>query len=133
VDPLEAELLAHRVDLFAEDCHRPFDVLRPVRPTAADLVVEHDGPLRRKPFQRGEVMVRRARPTVQRQERRRSRAELACDSIPRAIAAKVDVTLGNSRAHAGLEYEVARPLSSGYFPARGILPSRGRCPEKGGL
>ena len=56
-------------------------------------VLEHDGPFARESFERGEVVMRRTGPTVQRQERRGPRTERAGDSIPRAIAEKVDVTL----------------------------------------
>ena len=51
MDPVEAELRAHRVHLFAEDIHRPLDVLRPVRAAAADLVVDDDRPLGREPLE----------------------------------------------------------------------------------
>ena len=58
MDPVEAELRAHRVDLFAEDVHRPLDVLRPVRASAPDLVVDDDRPLRREPLEGSEVVMR---------------------------------------------------------------------------
>ena len=93
MDPVESELAAHGVDLFAEDVHRPLDILRPVRAAAADLVVENDRALRREPFERGEVVMRRARPAVQSKEGGRPGLELAGNAVPGAIAAKVDVTL----------------------------------------
>jgi hypothetical protein len=45
VDALEPELVADRVDLVAEDGDVPVDVPRAVGVSAADLVVENDGPL----------------------------------------------------------------------------------------
>ena len=106
MNPVEAQLRPHRVHLFAEDVHRPLDVLRPVRAAAADLVVEDDRPLWREPLEWSEVVMRGAGATVQREERRRPGPELAGDAVPGAVAAKVRVALGHS--HAAVQYEVAR-------------------------
>src|SRR5882672_11357529 len=106
MDPLETELCADNVDLFAEEVDGPFDVLRPIRTAAADLVVDDDRTLGRKPFEWSEVVMRGTGATVQGEKRRGSRPELAGNAVPGAVAAKVDVALGNRRHHAGLQYEV---------------------------
>src|SRR5712664_3913068 len=106
MDPLETELCAENVDLFAEEVNGPFDVLRPVRAAAADLVVDDDRTLGRKPFERSEVVMRGPGTTVQGEKWCGSRPEIAGDAVPRAVAAKVDVALGDRRLHAGLQYEV---------------------------
>jgi hypothetical protein len=65
MDPAKAELRAHRIHLCSENGHRPLDVLRTVRASTADLVVEDDRLLGRESFERGEVVMRGAGPTVQ--------------------------------------------------------------------
>ncbi len=104
MDPVEAQLRAHRVDLFTEDVHRPLDVLRSVRAATADLVVDDDRPLRRESLERTEVVMGGARAAVQGEERRGPGPELAGNAVPGAVAAKVGVALGNTRLHAGLRY-----------------------------
>src|SRR5215831_5878056 len=109
VDPLQPELLPHGRDLVTEDGDAPFDVLRPVRLPAADLVVENDGPLRGESFERPEVVVRRARTPMERKQRRDRGIEVADDAIPGAVPAEVDVPL--ARRHRGY-HPRTRPLSS---------------------
>src|SRR5438093_10512806 len=62
MDPLEPELRANCVDLFAEDGDRPLDVPRAIGAPATDLVVDDDRALGTQPLERAEVVVRRAGP-----------------------------------------------------------------------
>ena len=64
MDPVEPQLRAHRDDLFTKDVHRPLEIVRAIRAAAANLVVDHDRPLRRKPVEGTEVVMRGTRPTV---------------------------------------------------------------------
>lgn len=93
VDAVEAELLAYGHDLVARDVDRPFDVRRTVGAPASDLVVEHQGPLVRDPLERCEVVVCRAGPPVEGEQRRSLRFEVTDGAIPGAVAAKVDISL----------------------------------------
>src|SRR6266545_7525131 len=93
VNPLEPELVAHGSHLLAEDLDAPLDALRPIRLAAADLVVEHDRPFVCKLLERREVVVRRPRSAVQREQRRHGRIEIADEAVPRPIAAEIDVSL----------------------------------------
>lgn len=95
MDAVEIELLADRVHLGAEDISRPFDILWPIRAAAADLVVEDDRTLVSEALERREVVVRRARAAVEREQRHRTGAAVAGEAIPRAVTAKLDVSLPN--------------------------------------
>jgi len=99
MDPLEPELRANCVDLFAEDGDRPLDVPRAIGAPATDLVVDDDRALGTQPLERAEVVVRRARAAVQGEERYRRRRQIADNSVPGAAAAIVDVALRNRRPH----------------------------------
>ena len=99
VDPLELELVAQRRELVEEDLDAPVDVLRSVRAAAADLVVEHDGAAALgQPLEGREVVVRRAGPAVQGDERIAALDALPDDAVPRSVAAKVDVSLAGLHA-----------------------------------
>src|SRR5204863_2339657 len=93
VNALEPELLPDDVDFLAKDADVPFDVLGTVGVAAADLVVEDDRPFVGKPFERCEVVVSRAGPAVQGEQRRRRGVAVADDAVPGAIPAEVDVSL----------------------------------------
>ena len=77
----EPELLAHRVDLLAEDGDVPLDVLRPVGVAAADLVVENDRPFTGELLERREVVVRRAGAAVQGEQRRRLGIRVTAEGV----------------------------------------------------
>src|SRR5438876_12237070 len=81
MDPFEAELLPHGSDLLAEDGGTPLDVLRTIGVATADLVVEHDRPLARKPLEGPEVVVRRARAAVHGEQWRDRRIEVADEPV----------------------------------------------------
>ena len=93
VDAIQAELFADGVDLLAEHRHGPLDVLRPIRVAAPDLVVQDDRTLSRETLERPEVVMRRPRAAVQREQRDRSGAELSGHLVPGAVATEVDKAL----------------------------------------
>ena len=66
----ELELLPEGRQLVEEDLQAPVDRLRPVGAATAELVVEDNGTtVDGQPFERREVVMSRARPAVQAQER----------------------------------------------------------------
>src|SRR5215470_205439 len=93
MNALELQLLANGVYLVAEHVDPPLGVRRPVGLAAADLVVDDDRTSVRQLLERPEVVVRRARPAVQREQRDRAGVAIARDPIPRAVAAEIDVSL----------------------------------------
>ena len=86
----EPEVLVQVLELLGEDREAPLD-LRPVRPPTAELVVEDDRPLVGEPFERTEVVVGRARPAMQADERRPS--ALAGDAVPRPTERPLEESL----------------------------------------
>src|SRR5215813_13841821 len=92
MNALELQLRANGVDLLAEHVDGPLDVRRPVGFAATDLVVDVDWTLVRQSFERPEIVVGRARPAVQREQRYRAGIAIAGDAIPRAIPAEVHIT-----------------------------------------
>src|SRR6266567_7526991 len=100
MDAVETELLADRTDLVAEDADVPLDVGRAIRAAAPDLVVEDNRTLVSELLERREVMVRRTRPAVEREQRYGVRPAIADDAIPSAVTTQVDVSLvGYHPAH----------------------------------
>ena len=70
MNAVETELLAQRGELVEKDSETPFDSYRSVGAPAAQLVVHDDGStVRGQPLEWREVVVRRARPTVEAEER----------------------------------------------------------------
>ena len=108
---LEPEVRAQCVEFLEEDGDAPVDVLRRLRPSAPELVVEHDRPLVREPLERREVVVRRPGPAVQGDERRP--AAVPADAVPGPPDRPLEVAL-----HVGVSVERrcypvrACPLSS---------------------
>jgi len=91
MNAVETELNAQRRKFVEKDSETPFDLYRPVRAPAAQLVVEDDGAtLRRQSLERCKVVMRRARPAVEAQERIEARREFADDPEPRMVAIPLD-------------------------------------------
>ena len=80
-------------NLLAEHVDGPLDLRRPVGFAATDLVVDDDRTSVRQLLEWPEIVVRRARPAMQREQRNRAGVAIARHAIPRAVAAKIDVVL----------------------------------------
>src|SRR5213595_2990775 len=93
MNAVELQLLANCVDFLAEHADGPVDRRGPVGFAAADLVVEDNRTSVRQLLEWPEIVVRRARPAVQREQRNCAGVAIARNAVPRAVAAKIDVVL----------------------------------------
>src|SRR5947199_7648722 len=89
MDPLEPELRANCVDLFAEDGDRPLDVPRAIGAPATDLVVDDDRALGTQPLERVNIVMRRDRAAVQGQALYHLRSQIH-DSTTRGATPALD-------------------------------------------
>jgi hypothetical protein len=83
VNAFEPELVAHGRNLVAEDVHAPLDVGGVIGLSAADLVVEDDGPCTPEPLERREVVVSGPGPAVEREDGVLRRVEVADEAMVR--------------------------------------------------
>src|SRR6185436_3834948 len=82
-----------------------------------------------EPFERAEVVVRRARPAVEREQRCRRRVEVSHEPVPRPVPAEVDVSL--ARPHRGYHPRTNALLAQLVEHLHGKEGVSGSSPEEG--